>query len=67
MTRQLRAHASPTTPWAGLNAFEGTGHIEDTVRLLGLRFLDRAAAVIGHHWRRQSETEDGSVAEALGA
>ncbi|MEU5425864.1 hypothetical protein AB0H73_09675 [Streptomyces olivoreticuli] len=39
------------TAWAGLEAFEATGRIEDAARRLGLRSLDRAAAVIGHTWR----------------
>ncbi|MBZ6111163.1 MULTISPECIES: integrase [Streptomyces] len=48
---------SSITAWAGLNAFERTGRIEDTAGLLGLRSLDRAAAVIGHHWHQPADAE----------
>lgn len=40
------------TAWVGRNVFNETGHIEDVARRLGLRSLDRAAALIGWwEWR----------------
>jgi integrase/recombinase XerC len=33
-----------------VEAFESTGRIEDAARRLGLRSLDRAAAVVGFDW-----------------
>lgn len=40
------------TAWAGRSVFDETGHIEDVARRLGLRSLDRAAALIGWwEWR----------------
>jgi len=36
--------------WAGRAAFERTGRVEDAARVLGVRTLDRAAAVIGWDW-----------------
>ncbi|MFI1734065.1 hypothetical protein ACH40E_33605 [Streptomyces acidicola] len=56
---------SSITAWAGLDVFEDTGRIEDTARRLGLRSLDRAAAVIGHEWRGRPGS--GDVPEALSA
>ena len=41
---------SSVTAWAGVQEFQRTGSIEEAARLLGLRSLDRAAAVIGHTW-----------------
>ncbi|MEV7678076.1 hypothetical protein AB0O64_05875 [Streptomyces sp. NPDC088341] len=41
---------SSVTAWAGVEVFERTGRIQDVARRLGLRSLDRAAAVIGHTW-----------------
>ncbi|TMU92882.1 integrase [Streptomyces sp. DASNCL29] len=48
---------SSVTAWAGVETFERTGRIEEAARLLGLRSLDRAAAVIGHAWREQTLPE----------
>ncbi|MEU1902970.1 integrase [Streptomyces hygroscopicus] len=48
---------SSVTAWAGVEAFERTGRIEEAARRLGLRSLDRAAAVIGHAWREQTLPE----------
>lgn len=45
------------TAWAAAAEFERTGRIEDAARLLGLRSLDRAAAVIGHSWRTTAGTD----------
>ncbi|MFD4698288.1 hypothetical protein [Streptomyces niveus] len=56
---------SSVTAWAGLEAFERTGRIEDAARRLGLRSLDRAASVIGHTWREQPNREN--LPEATGA
>ncbi|MBR8642155.1 hypothetical protein KEF29_29600 [Streptomyces tuirus] len=53
---------SSVTAWAGLRIFENTGSIEDTARLLGLRSLDRAAAVIGHDWRGRPDSDDATEA-----
>lgn len=39
------------TAWAGQRVFDETGRIEDVARRLGLRSLDRAAALIGWEWR----------------
>ncbi|MGQ0803511.1 MAG: tyrosine-type recombinase/integrase [Actinomycetota bacterium] len=40
------------TAWVGRKVFDETGHIEDVARRLGLRSLDRAAALIGWwEWR----------------
>jgi integrase len=36
--------------WAGRDAFTRTGRIEDAARVLGVRSLDRAAAIIGWDW-----------------
>lgn len=36
--------------WAGRDAFERTGRIDDAARVLGVRSLDRAAAIIGWDW-----------------
>lgn len=55
---------SSITAWAAVAEFERTGRIEDAARRLGLRSLDRAAAVVGHTWRTPS-AEDGQ--EAVGA
>lgn len=52
---------SSITAWAGLDAFDRTGHIEDTASLLGLRSLDRAAAVIGHHWHQPADAETAAT------
>ncbi|MFF3381336.1 hypothetical protein ACFYXF_51360 [Streptomyces sp. NPDC002680] len=41
---------SSVTAWAGVEEFERTGRIENVACRLGLRSLDRAAAVIGHTW-----------------
>lgn len=38
------------TAWAGQRVFDETGRIEDVARRLGLRSLDRAAALIGWQW-----------------
>ncbi|MER6421931.1 hypothetical protein [Streptomyces sp. NPDC001137] len=54
------------TAWAGLEAFERTGRIEDAARRLGLRSLDRAAAVIGHTWRTPSTRNSDNDAEVVG-
>ncbi|CAM5462523.1 Core-binding (CB) domain-containing protein OS=Streptomyces aurantiogriseus OX=66870 GN=GCM10010251_21790 PE=4 SV=1 [Streptomyces aurantiogriseus] len=55
---------SSITAWAAVAEFERTGRIEDAARRLGLRSLDRAAAVVGYTWRTSS-AEDGQ--EAVGA
>ncbi|MFJ6139544.1 hypothetical protein [Kitasatospora sp. NPDC092286] len=49
--RESDLKPASVTAHAGLTAFTASGRIEDAARLLGLRSLDRAAAVIGHHWR----------------
>jgi integrase len=36
--------------WAGRDAFDRTGRIDDVARMLGVRSLDRAAAIIGWDW-----------------
>jgi integrase len=36
--------------WAGRDAFDRTGRIDDAARMLGVRSLDRAAAIIGWDW-----------------
>jgi site-specific recombinase XerD len=45
------------TAWAAVAEFERTGRIEDAARLLGLRSLDRTAAVIGYSWRAKADAE----------
>ncbi|MGW0566012.1 hypothetical protein [Streptomyces tauricus] len=55
---------SSVTAWAAVAEFERTGQIEDAARRLGLRSLDRAAAVIGHTWRTTIAEDEQ---EALGA
>ncbi|KQV13829.1 hypothetical protein [Kitasatospora sp. Root107] len=53
---------SSVTAWAGIEAFETGGRIEDAARRLGLRSLDRAAAVIGHTWHEDPNERDGEGA-----
>ncbi|WP_198535613.1 site-specific integrase [Streptomyces caatingaensis] len=57
LLRRIGLAADPTvrpasvTAYAAWNLHARTGRIEDAALLLGLSSLDRAAAVIGHHWR----------------
>ncbi|WKK21335.1 hypothetical protein QZH56_20970 [Streptomyces olivoreticuli] len=44
------------TAYAAWELHERTGRIEDAALLLGLSSLDRAAAVIGHHWHPDPAT-----------
>ncbi|WP_405848566.1 hypothetical protein OG211_14740 [Streptomyces niveus] len=46
------------TAWAGRSRFEQTGHLADAALLLGLRSLDRTAAVIDHPWHQPTRPED---------
>ncbi|MER6503300.1 hypothetical protein ABT218_29075 [Streptomyces sp. NPDC001455] len=54
---------SSVTASAAVAEFERTGHIEDAARLLGLRSLDRAAAVIGYTWAGQAGCDDEAGAD----
>ncbi|MEU3283016.1 hypothetical protein [Streptomyces antibioticus] len=55
--------ASVTTR-AAVEAFELTGRIEESARRLGLRSLDRAAAIVGYDWRNDPAYTDGGSARA---
>jgi integrase len=48
---QPAIHPSSLAGWAARKVFLRTGRIDDVARGLGLRSLDRAAAVIGWDWR----------------
>lgn len=52
------------TARAGVDVFESTGRIEDVARRLGLRSLDRAAAVVGFDWS-STPTDEHSDRDAL--
>lgn len=47
------------TATAAIAAFEATGRIEEAARSIGLRSLDRAAAIIGFDWRCDPAYTDG--------
>ncbi|WP_328494666.1 hypothetical protein OHS59_19405 [Streptomyces sp. NBC_00414] len=55
---------SSVTAWAAVAEFERTGRIEDAARRLGLRSLDRAAAVIGHNWHTTISEDEQEVLRA---
>jgi hypothetical protein len=44
-------HPSSLAAWAARKVFLRTGRIDDVARALGVRSLDRAAAVVGWDWR----------------
>ncbi|MES9509147.1 hypothetical protein ABWJ92_22475 [Streptomyces sp. NPDC000609] len=52
------------TAKAAVEAFEVTGRIEEAARRLGLRSLDRAAAVVGYDWRTDPAYTDGGALDA---
>ncbi|MEU9034631.1 hypothetical protein AB0D45_06910 [Streptomyces sp. NPDC048352] len=52
------------TATAAAAAFQATGRIEEAARSIGLRSLDRAAAIIGHDWRCDPAYTDGMVPRA---
>ncbi|MFD4276194.1 hypothetical protein R2B67_21260 [Streptomyces cyaneofuscatus] len=52
------------TATAAVAAFETTGRIEDAARSIGLRSLDRAAAVVGYDWRCDPAYTDGVAPRA---
>jgi integrase/recombinase XerC len=43
--------------WAGVQALEDTGRIEDAARALGLRSLDRTARLLGWDWAHHPDDE----------
>lgn len=43
--------------WAGRRVLDETGRIELAAQALGVRSLDRAAAIVGWDWRTDAETE----------
>ncbi|MFF9069723.1 hypothetical protein ACF09E_30670 [Streptomyces sp. NPDC014891] len=52
------------TAWAAVAEYERTGRVEDAARLLGLRSLDRVAALIDYSWRTAHPGgEDGQEAD----
>ncbi|MFD5887537.1 hypothetical protein ACFWHQ_16395 [Streptomyces sp. NPDC060334] len=55
--------ASVTTR-AAVETFESTGRIEESARRLGLRSLDRAAAIVGFDWQNDPTYTDGGLARA---
>ncbi|WP_327262966.1 hypothetical protein OG444_16875 [Streptomyces sp. NBC_01232] len=57
------APASVTTR-AAVETFESTGLIEESARRLGLRSLDRAAALVGYDWQNDPTYTDGGPARA---
>ncbi|MFD4336893.1 hypothetical protein ACFWPP_06765 [Streptomyces anulatus] len=59
-------HVNPAsaTARAAVEAFETTGHIEEAARRLGLRSLDRAAAIVGYGWRTDPACTDGGMPDA---
>ncbi|MER6313614.1 hypothetical protein ABT237_07570 [Streptomyces sp. NPDC001581] len=52
------------TARAAVEAFEATGRIEESARRLGVRSLDRAAAVVGYDWQGDPRCSDGGPADA---
>ncbi|RPF41120.1 integrase/recombinase XerC [Streptomyces sp. Ag109_G2-6] len=52
------------TARAAVEAFEATGRIEESARRLGVRSLDRAAAVVGYDWQCDPRCSDGGPADA---
>ncbi|MFJ2575387.1 hypothetical protein [Kitasatospora aureofaciens] len=52
-------HVKPAslTAHAGRRVFDTTSRIEETARALGLRSLDRAAALIHHDWAHPQDTD----------
>ncbi|KOU40670.1 hypothetical protein ADK54_21475 [Streptomyces sp. WM6378] len=52
------------TARAAVETFEYTGRIEAAARRLGLRSLDRAAAVVGYNWRTDPAHTDGGMLDA---
>jgi integrase/recombinase XerC len=47
-----------------VEAFEVTGRIEEAARRLGLRSLDRAAAIVDYGWRTDPAYTDGGAPDA---
>ncbi|MEU9561693.1 hypothetical protein AB0D16_06565 [Streptomyces sp. NPDC048161] len=52
------------TARAAVETFEHTGRIEEAARRLGLRSLDRAAAIVGYDWRTDPTHTDGGTIDA---
>ncbi|WP_079181505.1 hypothetical protein [Streptomyces sp. Tue 6075] len=59
-------HVKPAsvTARAAVEAFEVTGRIEEAARRLGLRSLDRAAAIVDYGWRTDPAYTDGCAPDA---
>ncbi|MFJ9595544.1 hypothetical protein ACIRS3_22640 [Streptomyces virginiae] len=56
--------ASVTARADAVDVFEATGRIEESARRLGVRSLDRAAAVVGFDWLSDPHTADGGPFDA---
>ncbi|RPK63389.1 site-specific tyrosine recombinase XerC [Streptomyces sp. ADI96-02] len=50
------------TAYAAVAIFDASGSIEEVVRRLGLRSLDRAAHIVGYDWTRPAMGQQGSHA-----